>query len=221
MVDFERARKVMVENQLRTYSITDRRVLAAMAEVPRERFVPEERRALAYFDGAHKLDVATGARRYLSAPAPFARLVQLASINSSDAVLDLACGPGYSTAVLARLAPTVVGIESEPDLVAMALANLEALGVGNAAIIEGSIASGARSKAPFDVIIMEGAVESVPDALFAQLRDGGRLVAIIRKNVTAVANLFVRSGDDVAARPDFDANLPALGEETPAAAFVF
>ncbi len=220
MVDFDRARKMMVENQLRTSNITDRRVLAAMAQVPRERFVPEGRKALAYIDEIHRLSTASGAR-YLPAPAPFGRLLQLAGIETTDAVLDLGCASGYSIAVLSILAATVVGVESDPQLAAQALRCASELGLSNVSIVEGPIEGGARSRAPFDVIMLEGAVDRVPEAIFAQLRDGGRLVALISNGVTAVANLFVKSGKNVAARREFNASLPPLSEERPAPAFVF
>ena len=221
MVDFERARKMMVENQLRTSNITDKRVLAAMLQVPRERFVPEGRKALAYIDEAHRLDTASGAARYLPSAAPFGRMVQLAGIETTDAVLDLGCGSGYSTAVLSILAATVVGVDNDPQLAALALRNSQELGLVNVSIVAGPTENGAKSKAPFDVIMLEGAVDRVPAVLFAQLRDGGRLVALIRNGATAVAHLFVKSGKDVASRAEFNASLPPLTDETPAPEFVF
>lgn len=211
MVDFERARKAMVDNQLRTSNITDRRLLAVMGRVPRERFVPADRQSLAYIDEAHLLQ-ADRTRRALSAPAPFAKLVQLASIQHTDKVLDLGCGTGYSTAVLAALADHVVGVDDQPDLVEKARDNLQTLGVGNATIMEASPKIGAPGQEPFDAIVVEGVVDAVPDALFAQLAEGGRLVALIRRGATSVANLFVKSGNDVAGRPEFDASLPPLAD---------
>jgi len=220
MIDFAAARKKMVENQLRTSAITDRRLLAAMAQVPRENFVPAGRRDLAYIDEAHLL-TGSGTPRYLSAPAPFGKLVQLAEVNTSDKLLDLGCTTGYSAAVLASLCDQVVAVESDPVLAAAARLNLAALGIGNAKIIEAPIESGARSEGPFDVIILEGAVDLVPDALLAQLADGGRLVALIRQGAAAAAHLFVKSGRDVASRTEFNTTLPPLpGGEAPAE-FVF
>lgn len=211
MVDFERARKAMVDNQLRTSNITDRRLLAVMGRVPRERFVPAGRQSLAYIDEAHPLQ-ADSARRFLAAPAPFAKLVQLAGIQRTDRVLDLGCGTGYSTAVLAALAEFVVGVDDQPELVAQARDNLQALEIGNAAIVEASPGIGAPGEGPFNVIVVEGMVDAAPEALFPQLADGGRLVALIRRGATSVANLFVKSGDDVAGRPEFDASMPPLSE---------
>jgi protein-L-isoaspartate(D-aspartate) O-methyltransferase len=220
MTDFVRARKMMVENQLRTSNITDRRVLAVMAQVPRELFVPEGRRDLAYIDEAHRLP-AQGSSRYLSAPAPFGRMLQLAGINTSDKVLDLGCGTGYSAAVLAGLVETVVAVESDADLAAAAQSNLAALGITNATVLVGPVELGAAKAGPFDVIVLEGAVDAVPQALLDQLREDGRLVALLRQGATAVANLYVRSGSDVAARAEFNTSLPPLLPENRSPDFVF
>lgn len=220
MTDFERARRAMVDSQLRTSSVTDRRLLAAMGKLPRERFVPLERQALAYIDEAHLLQPGKSVRA-LSAPAPFAKLVQLADVQHGDKVLDMGCGTGYSTAVLAALAGHVVGLEDHPELAALARQNLQALGIGNAEIIEAPLDQAAAAPGPFDAIVVEGAVEEVPEALFDQLADGGRLVVLIRRGATAVANLFVKSGKDVAARPDFDASLPPLVPPDTSEDFVF
>ncbi|HEY0918309.1 protein-L-isoaspartate O-methyltransferase family protein [Devosia sp.] len=220
MIDFERARKVMVESQLRTSNVSDKRLLVAMGQVPRERFVPEERRPLAYIDGEHPLQPGRS-RRALPAPAPFARLVQLAGVEPQDRVLDLGCGTGYSTAVLAALAAEVVGVEEHPELAAQARENLAALGIANAAIVEPPLAEAPAASGHFDVVIVEGTVDVVPEDLFARLADGGRLVALVRKGPAAVANLFVKSGKEVAARADFDGTLPPLADREAPEPFVF
>jgi protein-L-isoaspartate(D-aspartate) O-methyltransferase len=207
MTDFDRARKLMVDNQLRTSGITDRRVLAAMGEVPRERFVPEVRRPLAYIDDA----IGVGAGRKLAAPAPFAKLVQLAEIETGDHVLDLGCANGYSAAVLGRLAGSVVAVESDASLAAEARSTLAATGVTNVTIADGPLETAGKGQGPYDVIVLEGAVTAVPEALFAQLKPGGRLVALIAApGRTAVAHLFAHSGKGIASRPAFDAILPPL-----------
>ena len=207
MTDFDRARKVMVDNQLRTAGITDRRLLGALGEVPREQFVPDARRGLAYIDEA----IAVGGARKLGAPAPFAKLIQLAEIGHTDHVLDLGCGTGYSAAVIGQLAASVVAVESEPELAAKARTALQASGAANVTVAEGALETAGKSKGPYDVIVIEGVVESVPDALFAQLKPEGRVVALIGgAGKPAVANLFARSGKGIAARPAFDAQLPPL-----------
>jgi protein-L-isoaspartate(D-aspartate) O-methyltransferase len=208
-----------VDNQLRTSSITDRRLLGAMGELPRELFVPESRRSLAYIDETHVLPGGSG--RALPAPAPFARLVQLAQIGPQDTVLDVGTGSGYSAAVLAQLARKVVALESDASLAAAARENLKSLGIANVEVIEGALDAGAPKHGPFDAIVVEGAVTAVSQRLFGQLKEGGRLVALIRKGSTAVANVYVRSGDEFAARAEFDANLPPLTREAPGDGFVF
>lgn len=219
MSDFQRARRTMVDNQLRTSGITDRRLLAAMGQVPRELFVPETRRTLAYIDEAHPLPGPSG--RAMAAPAPFAKLVQLAGIDEDDAVLDIGTGHGYSAAVLARLADRVVAVESDPELVRVARETLGSLGGGNITLVEAPLDAGAPEHGPYDAIVIEGAVVSVPQALFDQLGDGGRLVALIRTGAAPVATLYVRSGERVAARPEFNTSLPPLTSERPVEKFVF
>ena len=204
MTDYDRARKQMVDNQLRTAGITDRRVLAAMGDVPREQFVPEVRRPLAYIDEA----IAVGGARKLGAPAPFAKLIQLAEVDGTDHVLDLGCGTGYSAAVLGQLGASVVAVETEPALAATARS---ALAGTNVTVVEGALETAGKSKGPYDVIVIEGAVEQVSDALFAQLKPGGRLVALVAEaGRPAVAHLFARSGKGIASRAVFDARLPPL-----------
>jgi protein-L-isoaspartate(D-aspartate) O-methyltransferase len=220
MIDYAQARRAMVDNQLRTSSITDRRLLAAMGAVPREQFVPESRRPLAYIDATHRLVDERGGRA-LPAPAQFARLVQLAGVRSGDRVLDVGCGSGYSTVVLAELAAEVVGVEETAALVELARGNLAALQVGNASVVQAPLAAGAPETGPYDVILIEGEVGSVPEPLQAQLAEGGRLVAVLGRPGIGVAHRFVRSGDDVAGRPEFDARMPALTLPGPTDQFVF
>jgi protein-L-isoaspartate(D-aspartate) O-methyltransferase len=217
MADFATARRRMVDNQLRTSNITDRRILAAMDEVPRERFVPEGWQALAYADVVHDL----GHGRALASPAPFARLVQLAEVDSTDTVLDVGAGTGYSTAVLARLSASVTGLESEPALAGKARELLAGLGVANADMVEGALDGTGLPRHGYDVIVVEGAVTEAPAALFPLLKDGGRLVALVRRGGPGVAHLYVKSGRDVAARAEFNAALPPLGHAPREDSFVF
>ncbi len=135
MIDFAHARKAMVDNQLRTSNVTDRRLLAVMGEVPRERFVPAVRQPLAYIDEPHPLHGAPG--RYLGSPAPFAKLVQLAAIVHTDHVLDLGCGNGYSAAVLGKLAGTVVALGSGFHSCGGCPRCAEELGIANVTVVEG------------------------------------------------------------------------------------
>jgi protein-L-isoaspartate(D-aspartate) O-methyltransferase len=188
-----------------------------MLSVPREDFVPAARRALAYIDEAHDL----GHGRAMPAPAPFAKLVQLAEIEPGDAVLDLGAGLGYSTAVLAQLAHEVVGVESDPTLAAAAAKALSAAGVSNAEIVVSDLNNVQPHASGFDVILLEGAVNEVSPELFKLLRDGGRLVALIRRGPAAVAHVFVKSGETVNSRAEFNTSLPPLTEVKRPDDFVF
>jgi len=207
MTDFDRARRVMVDNQLRTAGVTDRRLLAAMGEVPREIFVPEARRAFAYIDAP----LTISATRQLGAPAPFARLVQLAAVDGVDRVLDLGCGSGYSAAVLARLAHSVVAVESDAALATAARARLADLGCDNVTVVEGPLETAGKAQGPYDVIVIEGVVADVSDALLAQLEPEGRLVALVAEDGRPpVAHVFARAGRRIASQAMFDARLPPL-----------
>ncbi|MCT8974014.1 protein-L-isoaspartate O-methyltransferase family protein [Microbaculum marinisediminis] len=223
MTDFSLARRNMVESQIRTNGVTDRRLIAALLEVPRERFVPATMRQLAYIDEDLPLKEGASAedRRWLMEPMPFARLAQLAEIGPNDLVLDIGCASGYSTAVLARLAESVVGLEADADLASRAESRLVDEGVGNAAIVTGDMTAGYESQGPYDVIFIEGAVEQVPSALFAQLREGGRLVAAVADGPVGKATLFRSVGGDVSQWVAFDVNVHPLPgfEKTPE--FVF
>lgn len=217
MVDYELARKLMVDNQLRTDSVTERRVLSVMGRVPRELFVPDARKSIAYIDEAHPLG-ATGSR-FMAPPSLFAKLVQLADVQAGDEVLDVGSGTGYSVAVLAGLGATVLGLEEDPELVAAASANLAALGLEHAQVRQGTLSYTATGF--YDVILLEGAVETVPSTLLALLKDGGRLVALIREGAVAVAHVYVKAGTGVTARAEFNASMPPLLSTRPAEQFIF
>ncbi len=218
MVDYERARRFMVDNQLRTSHVTDRRILAEMGRLPRELFLSESRRSLAYIDDVQPLGAA-GSARFMPAPATFAKLLQLAEIVPADRVLDLGAGTGYSTAVIAGLCEAVTGIEEDATLAAAATQNLANLGLLNASVIPGTAA--AVSGQRYDVIMLEGAVDAVPEALFDLLGEGGRLIALMREGSVAIAHIFVKIGGKVAARAEFNATLPPLYAGLRPVEFVF
>jgi len=207
----------MVDGQVRTTDVTDPAILAAMLAIPREAFVDEGRRPLAYID--EDIEIAPG--RYLMEPSPFAKLVQLAAIRPGETVLDVGAGTGYSSAVLSQLAGRVVALESDAALADRARAALAALAIDNVAVVTGPLRGGHAEAAPYDVILLEGAVEVLPDALFAALRDGGRLVAVEGRGNAGVARLYLKSGGTVTGRRAFNAAVKPLPgfERTPA--FVF
>lgn len=217
MVDFATARRRMVDNQLRTSNVTDRRILTAMEEVPRERFVPEARQALAYGDVTHGL----GGGRVLASPASFAKLIQLAEIQHSDAVLDVGAGTGYSTAVLCRLAASVTGLESDPALVATARGLLGSTQAGTGTIVEGPLDGSSLEDGAYDVVVVEGAIDATPKGLFRLLKEGGRLVALLRRSGAGVAHVYVRSGADVTTRAEFNIPMPPLALGPREESFVF
>jgi protein-L-isoaspartate(D-aspartate) O-methyltransferase len=219
MTNFSTARENMVESQVRPNGITDHRIIAAMAEIAREEFVPAERRAVAYVDE----DVAlTGGSspRYLIEAMAFAKLVQLAEIKSTDKLLHIGAATGYGTAVLARLAARVVALESDAKLVVAARSNLG--GIANITIVEGNLADGVKPDAPFEVIFVEGRVGELPQSLISQAAEGGRIVAVVGEADMARAHVWTITGKNFACRPAFDASVaPLPGFARKKAAFVF
>ncbi|MBX3505317.1 MAG: protein-L-isoaspartate O-methyltransferase [Parvibaculum sp.] len=220
MTDFAAARLNMVESQVRVNSVTDERVIAAMSAVPRERFVPVSRQGLAYMDEDIRISDGQPAR-FLMEPRVFAKLVQLAAITADDLVLDIGCGTGYSTAVLSRLAGTVVALESDENLAAQAGATLSDLGVDNAVVVPGPLPGGHAKQAPYDVIFINGMVSAVPEALQKQLRENGRLVTVVGDGVSGRARLYLKAGGGFGGRDAFDANIRFLPGFEPVESFVF
>jgi protein-L-isoaspartate(D-aspartate) O-methyltransferase len=220
MVDFAQARRMMVDTQVMTSGVTDRRLLNAMSSIPREMFVPESRRELAYIDAPHKLLTDSGVR-YVAPPAPFAKLVQLADVEHQSSVLDVGCTTGYSAAVLGHLAARVVAVENDGGLAAAARENLQKLGLSNVEVVSGPLLEGAADKGPYDVIVVEGAIDRPPESLFQQLRPGGNLVCLLRSGPAATAYLYTRSATDIAGTPSFNTTLPPLLAAKREDAFVF
>lgn len=217
MTDFAAARKQMVDSQLLPNKVTDARLVEAMGSVPREAFVPQAMRGVAYMD--EDLQVAPG--RYVIEPMVFARMLQEAGIRNTDAVLDVGCATGYSAAVLAKLGSVVVAVEEDAGLAAQASANLAATGAENAAVTTAPLNAGYPGQAPYDVIVLEGAVEEVPAALIEQLAEGGRLVAVLAGRGIGKATLYTRRDGVVGQRQLFDAGLPLLPGFSREAGFVF
>ena len=206
MTDFAVARRHMVDCQLRPNNITDDRLIDAMGTLQRELFLPKTVRGVAYVD--EDLPVAPG--RYIAEPMVFARLVQAGRITADDAVLDVGCTTGYSTAVLGQLANVVVAVEEHAELAEIATKNLAEAGVDNAAVVTGPLRDGYAAQAPYDVIVLEGAVEDVPQALLDQLGEGGRLLALVSESGVGKARLYTKSGGTVGHRELFDGNMPLL-----------
>jgi protein-L-isoaspartate(D-aspartate) O-methyltransferase len=221
MSDFATARQKMVDGQVRTSDVTDGRIIDAMLAVPREAFVPANQRALAYLD--LDLDVSEGGspKRFLIKPAVTAKMLQAADIGPSDHVLVVGCATGYSAAVIARLAGRVTATESEPSLAAKAGEVLAQTGFGSVSIRGAAAAEGDAANAPYDVIVINGATEIIPDRLYQQLREGGRLVGVFAMTKPQRATLVTRSHGDFGNRALFDASAPVLPGLERLPAFVF
>ncbi|WP_048647829.1 protein-L-isoaspartate O-methyltransferase family protein [Nitratireductor soli] len=221
--DFSLQRAKMVEGQLRTTDVTSVPLLDAMGDIPREAFVPGRRKSLSYIDEDLEIASATseGAARYLMEPSPFAKLIQLADVQSSDVVLDVGSGTGYSAAVLSRLASFVVALECDETLAGSAAETLSELGCVNVAVVGGALENGYADDAPYDVIFVGGAVDAVPEKLLGQLRDGGRLVAVIGEGNAARAHLFIKDDGIVSSRATFNLAVKPLPGFQKAPAFVF
>jgi protein-L-isoaspartate(D-aspartate) O-methyltransferase len=205
MTDFSAARRHMVDGQVRTADVTDLRVISAMLEVPRERFVPQASSALAYLD--LDLAVGEGARRLLK-PMVLAKLIHAAEIEPADRVLDVGCAGGYAAAVLAHIAGHVVALEQDAGLATMARSALSTL--PNVEVVGGPLVDGWAKAAPYDVIILEGATEIEPQTFCRQLKDGGRLVCVLGTPPSATAMLYRRSGAELGGRAIFDASAALL-----------
>jgi protein-L-isoaspartate(D-aspartate) O-methyltransferase len=211
-VSIER-RLTMVNGQIRPNNVTDERIAEALLAVPRELFVPKALRSVAYVDE----DLPVGGGRHLMEPRVFARMLQAAQIEPHHVVLDVGCATGYSTAVLARLAGSVVAIESDETLAGWANALINELSIDNAVVVVDPLNDGYPEQAPYDVILLNGAVDLVPPTLSEQLAENGRMVLVLRRNGVGKACLYRRDSGVVAGRELFDAQvMPLPGFEKPA-----
>ena len=209
-MDFVDSRARMVDSQLRPNAVTDSRIIQAMLDVRREAFVPAAKRPLAYLDDDLLVSTPQSGGRYLMEPMIFARLLQLADISADDLVLDVGVATGYSAAVISRLASAVVGLESDAELAEQASSSLMSEGYDNVAVFTGALEAALTDQAPYDVIVVEGAVGQVPDSLLAQLRDGGRLVAVVQAGPVGHATLFRKIDSTCEGAVSFDANIRPL-----------
>jgi protein-L-isoaspartate(D-aspartate) O-methyltransferase len=221
MSGFATARQNMVDGQVRPSDVTDIRILDAMLAVPREAFVPESKQALAYLDLDLDVSEAGAAKRYLIKPAVLAKMLQAAEIKASDRVLVVGCATGYAAAIVARLASDVTATESDSASAAKAQAILARNGCGNVAVRAAAPADGDSARAPYDVIVLNGATEIIPERLYGQLRNGGRLVGIFATSRPARATIVTSSHGDFGHRALFDATAPVLPGMELVPAFVF
>lgn len=200
-MDFARARDMMVESQVRTNDVTDGRVLHAMRTLPRERFAPAHKKALAYAD--IELEVAAG--RNLLRARDLSKLIQALAPQANERALEIAGATGYGAAVLAACCKEVITLDPDPELSFAARAALESCGLTNVKTVSTATVDGWKDEAPYDVMMLNGAAEIVPDAWFAQLAQGGRLGVIVRDGAAGSARIYTRTGDTIAFRVAFDA----------------
>jgi protein-L-isoaspartate(D-aspartate) O-methyltransferase len=221
MTSFSSARQKMVDCQVRPSDVTDIRIIDAMLAVPREAFVPDAQQGMSYLDLDIEVNANQAAKRYLIKPVVIAKMLQAANIAATDRVLVVGCATGYAAAIAAKLAAQVVATESDPALATRAQAALNGLGMTNATVVAAAAAAGEPSRAPYDVIILDGATEIAPEALYQQLGMGGRLVGVFAATQPPRVEIVTRSAGDFGNRPLFDAYAPVLpGMERPAA-FIF
>lgn len=212
LTDFAAARRNMIEGQIRPNKVRDERVLTVLENLPRELFVPEKFAGVAYID--ESMPVAAG--RYLLQPMVLARFLEELGIKPTDRILDISPATGYSTAALARLGAQVVAVEQDAALQARGMEILKRLEITNADIRVAPGAQGWRTQAPYDVILVNGAVDEEPDMLMHQLADGGRMAVVVRSYAkadaahTGEARIYLRQGGVVSCRPVFDANVAVL-----------
>lgn len=206
MTEFTQRRTVMVDTQVRPSDVTKFPIIAAMLAIPREVYVPSARREAAYI--GENLTIAPG--RVMLEPRTLAKMLDVLDLQPHETVLDLGCGFGYSSAVLARLVQAVVAVEEDAVIAHEAQIILSSQGVDNAAVVVGALAAGAAKHGPYDVIILQGAVEIVPEELLAQLQEGGRIAALFMDGALGVVRIGYRRGGVVSWRDAFNAAAPVL-----------
>jgi protein-L-isoaspartate(D-aspartate) O-methyltransferase len=221
MSDFSTARQKMVDCQVRPSDVTDIRIIDAMLAVPREAFVPEQQRAMAYLDLDLEVGGGASGKRCLIKPAVLAKMLQAAGITEADNVLVVGCATGYAAAVVAKLASQVTATESDSDLADKARDVLARTGCGNVTVHAAAAADGEPANAPYDVIVLDGATEITPDRVYRQLKEGGRLVGVFATTQPPRAAIVTHSHGDFGHRALFDATVPVLPGLERVPAFVF
>lgn len=215
------ARQNMVDCQVRPSDVTDLRIIDAMLAVPREVFVPEYQRLLAYLDLNLDVTDAGSVKRFLIKPAVTAKMLQAAEIKDTDSVLVAGCATGYCAALVAKLAARVTATESDPAHAAKARDVIADLGLRNVTFRAADAVAGDPENAPYDVIVLDGATEITPEALYGQLKEGGRLVGVFAMTTPQRAMIVTRSHGEFGYRALFDAAVPVLPGLERRPAFVF
>ncbi|MFQ3183639.1 MAG: protein-L-isoaspartate(D-aspartate) O-methyltransferase [Alteromonas macleodii] len=217
MADYQNRRTTMVDTQVRPSDVTKFPIIDAFLNIPREDYVPDAKREAAYI--GENIDI--GAVRVLLEARTLAKMLEAVDVQPSDVVLDLGCGLGYSTAILAQLADFVVAVEDELGMAQEAQQNLSDHGVDNAAVFEGALSDGASKSGPYDVIILQGAVEHIPENLILQIKDGGRIVAIFSEGALGVVRIGRKIEGAMNWRMSFNAGASVLDGFSKEAEFMF
>ncbi|MCV6595240.1 MAG: protein-L-isoaspartate O-methyltransferase [Silicimonas sp.] len=206
MTDFAALRTTMVDTQVRPSDVTKFPIIEAMLSVPREGFVPQDRRAAAYAGEQIELDT----NRVLLDPRLMGKMLDAVDIQGDELVLDIGPGLGYSSALVARMAEAVVAVEENPDLAQEAERALAEISADNVALIEGALVEGADKHGPYDVILLQGAVQKIPESLIAQLKDGGRIAALFADGSHGEMRLGYKAEGKVSWRFMFNGSAPVL-----------
>lgn len=206
MTDFAQCRTMMVDTQVRPNDVTSYPVIEAMLNVPREQFVPDTRRDVAYAGD----NISLGDNRVMVEPRTLGKMMEVLDLKSSDLVLNIGCAYGYSAAVMARIAEAVVAVESDETMATEAQARLAAQDIFNVVVVKAGLTEGCPSQAPYDAMLIEGGIEELPDALADQLRDGGRVVALFRENNLGVVRVGLKLDGRINWRFAFNAGAPIL-----------
>lgn len=206
MTDFETRRRMMVDTQVRPSDVTKYPVLEALLEVRREMYVPDALRDVAYMDNS----ITLGENRIVLEARTFSKILDTLDIQQDEMALDIGCGLGYSAAVLGKLCEAVVAVEEDETLASEAEAILGSEGADNVAVVGGALTEGAAKHGPYDVIILEGAVEEMPEALTDQLKEGGRIAAVFMDGALGMVRVGLKSGGTISWRFSFNATAPVL-----------
>lgn len=206
MTDFASRRRMMVDTQVRPADVTKYPIIEALLSVPRETFVPDGQEEAAYAD----TEITLAERRVLLEARTLAKTLDALDISNDEMVLDVGCGLGYSSAVIARMAQMVVGVEEEASLAKDAPDLLSAVDADNAIVHEGALTQGASEHGPYDAILLQGGIETCPESLIAQLKDGGRIAALFMEGALGELRIGYKSGDTVSWRFAFNATAPVM-----------
>ena len=207
-MDFKIARKNMVENQIRANKVTSLNVINAFLDVPREKFVPDALQEISYVDE----DIQLSRNRFMMKPMILARLFQSLNLKGNENILHVGSNSGYGSAILSRMCSSVISLESDKKLFETSIHTFSNMGFDNVVPLHGSMENGVEKEAPFDIIFIEGSIETEPKNLFGQLNENGKLIAIIRPANIKIgkAKLFFKISNEIGLENLFDAQVSKL-----------